>query len=748
METNTAATPLFPAQFESVTKQAASPTETEKIKKIQITMPTSAASQVPTKDDDGSTKDSTHETMPNRWTFYGANNNRKQTPGIDFSAESITSVGSDEAKMPKTADDDITRGSLHGRVPGRWGSNHYYYPDKEDVSRNVIRVGTFKINGAKKRFAVVPPILIQSQPDLEDLISYWGLPAPNFILETNASNAHQEGIISMENASCILHDIFQPGKAETTDPNKKEKVDMGVDGGASGMSWLREEAPWLQKLKQKQTLKLNELSTDDWMFANKYLQRKAIQVLSSIVSAADMTQGWFLCHGPPSSNEKMLEIAIDSTGSKPTVLVVDDLTEYTRQWEEGTPMEALLKKLALAGTPLNLAAAGGDGRKKEETIEFEVFDNYDMQHRRGSQKSDNILGAQSQRSFDVCNEPENSLWDRTMTGGWTARLPWKCGTHYIFSSNMECFEPSLLGPAGYLCMNGHVGANVSHQPKRTGHMIREAMMAVRPCILFNNTGAETQMYARLIEEVQRVDLARQKIEQIARLAKPVIFFGGGIQKKKIINEYKDSISEYYSQRKVGVDVRAEPWGLFDISQNKTKNANESTSEIRSDSKIFLRQNAWKLRDHAIQGYARRGEKAEVSGSRGILTLADVLQIVDLYCDNPRLFQKIVVTVNPLNDTPDSIVKAMTLSFARSVMEAREVGAGDADEKAVVQSWRFHFQLDKSKCKRVNTEVTTLLAHSNIFPLLRIKQPNGSRIHGELSCIRCTFLLGLLRLLSL
>jgi hypothetical protein len=646
METNTAATPLFPAQFESVTEQAASPIETEKKKKIKKAH--WSVSQGPTKD-----------------------------ANVDSSTESITSVGLDEAKMPKMADDDISRASLHGKVPGRWGSDHYYCPDKEF---DVIRVGTFKINGVKKSFAVVPPNLIHSQPDMEDLISYWGLPGPNFILQTNESNEHRERIISMENASCILHNIFQPGEAETTYPQEKGN-DVDVEGGDPGMSWLREEAPWLEELKQKQTLKWKKLSTDDWMFANKYLERKTIQALSSIVSAADMTKGWFLCHGPPSSNEKMLEIAIDSTGSKPTVLVVDDLEIYARQWEEGTPTKALLKRLAKAGTPLNLKA-------EEETIEFEVFDNYDMQFRRGSQTSFSIPGGRSQRSLDVSNEPENSLWDRTTTGEWTPRLPWMRGTHYIFSSNMECFEPSLLGPAGYLCMNGHVGANVSQQPKRTGHMIREAMLAVRTCILFNNTGAETQMYARLIDEVQRVGLARQKIEQIARLAKPVTFFGGGIQ-KKILSEIKDSISEYYSQRKVGVD------GLFDISQNKTKNANESTSETYSDLKIFLRQNAWKLWEHAIQGYAGKGDKAEVSGSLGILTLADVVQIVDLYCDNPRLFQKIVVTVNPLNDTPDSIVKAMTLSFARSVMEAREVGAGDADKKAVVQSWRFHFQLDKS-----------------------------------------------------
>jgi hypothetical protein len=125
------------------------------------------------------------------------------------------SMGLDGAKMLKTADDDITRESLHdGSMPSRW-LNQYYYPATDDVNRNVIRVGTFKINGVKKHFAVVPPLLIHSQPDLEDLISYWKLPAPNSILETNDSNEHRERIISTENAPYVLHDIFQPGKAET-----------------------------------------------------------------------------------------------------------------------------------------------------------------------------------------------------------------------------------------------------------------------------------------------------------------------------------------------------------------------------------------------------------------------------------------------------------------------------------------------------------------------------------------------------
>jgi hypothetical protein len=697
----------------------------------------------------------------------------KQTDDGHLSAKSpmSTSVGSGGANVPTQADDDSAGGSLHEtheKAPNRWNwkdgandnSNRTSGMDstetinsekggtKDSVNRNVIRVGTFKINGKKKHFAVVPPILIHSQPDLQALVSHWGLPAPNFILETNGSNEHREDIISTENAPYILQDIFQPDKAETTKANNEEDVDITeatqdettqdaskssemsvpratpVDEAEDdkpqkkarrGVSWIRNEAPWLEKLKQKQEIQRKELSTDDWMFINKYLQRKTIQVLSSVASTADMTNGWIMCHGPPSSNEKMLEIAIDSTGSRPTVLVVDDLAGYKSQWG-GSSVSALLMRLEKAGIPLN-QATDGDEQEKEWPIEFKLFDNYDMLQRRGSQRSLYVPNARSQRSFDVSGGREHPLWDRTNSGGWTARFPWTCGTHYIFSSGMEDFEPSLLGPAGYLCMNGHVGTNefASRQPKRTGYMIREAMQTVKPCILFNNTGAETQMYARLIKEVQRIDQARQKIEQEARCAKPRTFYGG--IKKKVINA-NDSISEYYvSQRRV--DVRAEPRGFFGFSQIKANNVNDPTSEYYSDCKIFLRQNAWKLWEHAIKGYAGTAE-VEDSEHRGVLSLADVVQIIDLYCDNPRLFQKIVVTVDPLNDTPDAIVRAMTLSFARSIMESREVGAGDADKKAVVQSWRFHFQLEKSKHSRVNTEVTTAPTHSNFFLRLRIE----------------------------
>jgi hypothetical protein len=611
------------------------------------------------------------------WTFFGEKEGNEDSEPTNAEDSEPTKA---EDSEPTTKAEDSEPTKADNSEPTTFEKEG----TEDSVNRNVIRVGTFMINGEIKHFAVVPPILIRSQPDMQDLVSYWGLPTPNFILETNESNEQRERVLSAENASSVLKDIFQRDKAETAEPENEENADAtetdASESNSSGVPPLPSRQKPTRGISMLQEQK--RLSPNDWLFVSKYLRRKLIQALSSIVTAADLTNGWILCHGAPSSNEKMLEVAIDRTGSRPTVLVVDDLAGYTKKEWVGDKVKKLLTRLEKAGTPLNLLANDGDEQRKEEPIEFEVFDNYDIDERRGE------VHTESGKVDNESGKGKHSLWGCTREGGsksgWFGHFPWKCGTHYIFSSGMEHFEPSLLGPAGYLCMNGHEGPSeyISQQPKRTGYMIREAMTTVKPCILFNNTGAETQMYARLIEEIKKIDQAKMIEHEQAR--------------------------------------RSEPRGFLRLTQNKTNNVNGPTSEYYSDLKTFLRQDTWELWEHAVGGHAGEAKVENSEGKRGVLSLADVVQIIDLYCDNPRLFQKIVVSVNPFDDTPDAIVQAVTLSFARSIMESREVGAGDADKKAVVQGWRFHFQLETSKCSRVNTEVTTSPTHPNLFLRLRIE----------------------------
>jgi hypothetical protein len=106
---------------------------------------------------------------------------------------------------------------------------------------------------------------------------------------------------------------------------------------------------------------------------------------------------------------------------------------------------------------------------------------------------------------------------------------------------------------------------------------------------------------------------------------------------------------------------------------------------------LLHQKAGKLLLASLEGHSKEG-----TPGLSCLTMADVLQVCDLYCSNPRLFQKIVVPVDPLQDSSEYILKTLSEGFQRAALESREVGAGNADVDAVETAWRLHEQLGTTK----------------------------------------------------
>lgn len=540
-------------------------------------------------------------------------------------------------------------------------------------------------------------------------MNHWGLSVPGFILEVNESSKSRDQIITESNAPLLLEEIFLPNDynqrikvkkdfhdfknnkntnneaplaEEEPTTNEESQTGEGDEEDvmppsertvsrhhlsastttttAAPVSHVQREAPWIKGMKLKQELSQSHVVQEDWNFINKYVERKVSQALLSVVSAADMQNGWILCHGSPGSNEKLVEKAIEATCSSPTILVVDDFDKYKSLGHMSTfpKMKAIKQRLFEKARKMTEKPA-------PKMINCHVFDNYDVHYRRES-----LISPKSARK--PSNAEQYPLWKESsvMTGMWEATFPWKKGTHYIFCENYENFDPSHCGPPGYLCINGNDFIDTRQypyprQPKHTGYLIREAMLVIKPCILFNNTGAETQMYARLIKEIQRLDVEQQEIDEAKARAKR----NKTVQEQGVMNLFSQGEKE-----------------------------NQSVTEYYHDLRYNLRQNAWRLRDVANKGqedFNYSDAKNQNHGKR-ILSLADVCQMIDLYCENPRLFKKIVVPVDPLNDTPESIVKAMTLSFARSMIEAREVGAGDADKIAVEQAWGFLFQLETSK----------------------------------------------------
>jgi len=503
------------------------------------------------------------------------------------------------------------------------------------ASESTIRVGTFRLNGEIKSYAIIPKLKIHCQAEIAELMQYWNLTRPNFILETNAANKPRDNVITEENAPLILEEVFKMDRCKTQkspypnqdyDPTNSEESDTGqgaensdtVDDdlnipkpgsfewlkGQISMrknfcqgrhspaegKWMSDQLHWITDLKKRalkdkdyhpcaeELKEIMEISRNDWDWINRYLRRKTLHAVSSIVSAADISKGWVLCHGPPTSNEKIIESAMEITGSAPTVLVVDSADSYKGKGRD------FIVSLADFSVPIKQADSfflSGD-----RLPSLDVYDSYDILHRRGST---HVKSLEKNTAKEANLLP---LWSfDSKNRDWIAHFPWKSGTHFIFAENFDEFDSQMLGPSGYLCMNGSHGPEVS--PKSTGYMIREAIVMIKPCILFDNTGAETQMYARLIKKIQKLD--REMLRQTETIYKEQTL----PQMKSDMN--RGSVGEHYEVLK-----------------------------------LHLRRNAWLLLEDA-----NRGQTIGL-GPGEVLNLADIVQIVDLYCDNPRYVFGIVL----------------------------------------------------------------------------------------------------------
>lgn len=425
-----------------------------------------------------------------------------------------------------------------------------------------VKVGKLRYKGQTKPYAIVPPELIDSQEALTELLTFWELPPnPDLIIELNSTRKAEGTLIAQKNMPFVLQDVFYPTGEEEN--HAAEESGHGPEFANDGRpdqdqalyekppfrpsAWIRDQVlPGQQQQQQQQAqppqppeppqqggpggvdrnagvksqseprnvgrnhvsfrddlidsikrpssrfentsdLKNRRLSSlglayhTSW--TNRYVQRKVVQALSGVVTCCDMLRGIILCVGTPSGNERLIEAAVDLEGSVPSILAVDDLDKYAVD-DFGKKMKEHLEGSALTIAELKY------GDKDEEIIEIDISSDGNIPQ--------TVLCQGTTLSYPPPTQEDSLFWDwdddgKTITG----RMPWFRASHLIFSTEHERFQPETLGRSGHICING----GCRESGKGTGHIIREAVTTVRPCLLFNNTGAETQAYAKLINEV-------------------------------------------------------------------------------------------------------------------------------------------------------------------------------------------------------------------------------------------------------
>lgn len=217
---------------------------------------------------------------------------------------------------------------------------------------------------------------------------------------------------------------------------------------------------------------------------NDHVINRVKSMLSNVAVACDMTNSWILHRGIPSMNHILMQDALQSSKATPVIVSVDawDLQYSPEVYGDnaGAKFVDFHEELLAAAKPLKEKAARVQEKLNIDSSEqFRLFD---------------YTGTFSEESeYLHCQ--------------FTA--PMAAATHFIFTEDYDSFDPSILGNAGYILVSGGYGLQAAE--------IVSALQSGDPAVLINNTGGETQRYARLVKKV--LDLQQSGLKSAAELQK-------------------------------------------------------------------------------------------------------------------------------------------------------------------------------------------------------------------------------------
>jgi ribosomal protein L34 len=364
-----------------------------------------------------------------------------------------------------------------------------------------IQHGTFRVEGEAtvRHYVFAPPGLMAKVEGVRMLLELWNISPPNLLLQTNA-NPHQ------------ADELLYPANWEglRTEDEKKKNTEM-----ERSFKWATPDP------------EPDEDSTDDTrQQANELLYTKLLVALEGVVTAAEMTDSWLLSKGYAYQNQELLSTAIKRSNASPRVVVVDNPLWLLEGWGGSVSEPPSSHRGADAGGWSDAKGAVQDTNSPE-------IDRYEglvpmEKYIDDSQSFLNKLKENAVSWTDGTGEPvvvsASSLarGHRNRKDG-HAEMParrksnghWSAGTHYVFMADPETFNDAALGPSGYICIGG---GYKSTEAKETGcaYAIKRCIDDGLPCVLFDCTGAETQEYARLRDEILRVDKEEEDLEEQAR----------------------------------------------------------------------------------------------------------------------------------------------------------------------------------------------------------------------------------------
>eukprot|EP00929_Paragymnodinium_shiwhaense_P117870 TRINITY_DN8932_c0_g1_i1.p1 TRINITY_DN8932_c0_g1~~TRINITY_DN8932_c0_g1_i1.p1 ORF type:complete len:731 (-),score=128.60 TRINITY_DN8932_c0_g1_i1:105-2240(-) len=303
--------------------------------------------------------------------------------------------------------------------------------------------GEFLLNGKVRKYAFMTAADMASKAEINRLLAVWKLTPPNLTVQLNCHSTQPMNIVTAEMLQAESYQRF--------------------------MQSLGGEKP----VEAIQAHVLNRVRS----------------MFGGVAVACDMTNSWIVHKGVPTTNHYIMDRAIEENQASPVFLAVDNFLQYADlqvgDSDCGDRLKAFQSELLKVAKTLK-EQAGQDQPAMQLSPGGQLPP--DAAYGQISSGPDGEVNLEDREKIETEIPPEYRL-DHFME-------PWKTATHFIFSEKYGDFNPTMLGNSGYILVGG--GATFKHE------CLLQAMQTGSPAVLVDNTGKETQQYARLIAEMRRL----------------------------------------------------------------------------------------------------------------------------------------------------------------------------------------------------------------------------------------------------
>ena len=307
----------------------------------------------------------------------------------------------------------------------------------------------------------------------------WGLPAPNLVVNLDAGGAHPATLVN------------------------KLLLDKSITG-ASFEKWRASSAQQVAQRRARaaseEKVEVAEMEED---VINELMLQKLTGVFAAVLDAAKLSNNWILVDRTTSSSataELLLELAIEQTNTRPTIVVVDSV-ERLRAYDcdESAAQVAAIDALEACSRPL--VADGGDALAAfaplYEPSDFKQWASFvgrpppcepDPAHVR-EDVMDEIRATDSERARRA--KKWASVVDKRKWMYYYQSATFGSGTHYVFlrsPSGGDTFPLEAAFP---------MGSVVAHGGTMAYKRIRAQIQTGNPMVMLYNSGGVTQAFASL-----------------------------------------------------------------------------------------------------------------------------------------------------------------------------------------------------------------------------------------------------------